>query len=98
MNSPTWRRRYFRLLASELRLFKSDSESDAAKPLTTATLAGAIVSEAYEESAVQGSWKLLAGGKVSVERSEAEPEILTGRTERAAKANVAGVLHVRGQP
>lgn len=62
MSSPTWRRRYFHLLSSELRLFKSDSD---ARPLTTVTLSGARVSEAYEESAVQGSWKLEAGGKVS---------------------------------
>jgi hypothetical protein len=64
MNSPTWRRRYFHLLASELRLFKSDSESDTARALTTVPLGGAKISEAYEESAVQGSWKLEAGNKV----------------------------------
>ncbi|KLT42406.1 hypothetical protein CC85DRAFT_285505 [Cutaneotrichosporon oleaginosum] len=63
MNSPTWRRRYFHLLASELRLFKSDSENDTAKALTTVGLSGAKISEAYEESAVQGSWKLETGGK-----------------------------------
>lgn len=70
MSSPTWRRRYFHLLAPELRLYKSDSEADAARPLTTIKLEGARVSEAYEESAVQGSWKLTAGGKVSERASE----------------------------
>lgn len=72
MSSPTWRRRYFHLLAPELRLYKSDSEADAGKPLTTIKLEGARVSEAYEESAVQGSWKLAAGGKVSASRGRAQ--------------------------
>ncbi|BEJ17821.1 hypothetical protein CspHIS471_0700890 [Cutaneotrichosporon sp. HIS471] len=63
MNSPTWRRRYFHLLASELRLFKSDSESDTGRALTTVPLGNAKISEAYEESAVQGSWKVEAGNK-----------------------------------
>ncbi|GMK58102.1 hypothetical protein CspeluHIS016_0501340 [Cutaneotrichosporon spelunceum] len=63
MNSPTWRRRYFHLLAAELLLFKSDSESDTGRPLTSVRLDTAKINEAYEESAVQGSWKLEAGAK-----------------------------------
>ncbi|KAL1412994.1 hypothetical protein Q8F55_000743 [Vanrija albida] len=56
MQSMTWRRRYFHLLEHELQMFKTDHE---ARPITVATLsAAAKVSHTYEESQVQGSWKL----------------------------------------
>lgn len=59
MQSMTWRRRYFHLLAHELQMFKTDHE---ARPITVAPLgSSAKVSHTYEESQVQGSWKLRAG-------------------------------------
>jgi len=65
MTSLTWRRRYFHLLGDELRMYKSDV--DAGKPpLVVVPLAGALVSETYEDSQVKGSWRLRDGkGEVS---------------------------------
>lgn len=53
----TWRRRYFLLLARELRLFKGEGDDS---PINTVTLGGKteIDHDVYEESQVRGAWKI----------------------------------------
>lgn len=57
--SFAWRRRFFHLLAEEMKLFKGDRDGEA--PLLVVKLPGAVVSTSYEDSQVRGSWKLQDG-------------------------------------
>ncbi|RXK38698.1 hypothetical protein M231_04008 [Tremella mesenterica] len=59
-SSSIWRRRWFRLLARELVLFKSQSDE---KPILIISLIGAKISQIYEESQIQDSFKLSCDGK-----------------------------------
>ncbi|TYJ51643.1 hypothetical protein B9479_007777 [Cryptococcus floricola] len=56
--SMTWRRRHFQLLPTEMRLFKNESD---AKPMQTIFFGpSTTISEAYEESQVKDSFKLVS--------------------------------------
>ncbi|KAK8845606.1 hypothetical protein IAR55_006322 [Kwoniella newhampshirensis] len=58
--SMTWRRRYFHLLSTEMRLFKTEGDD---KPIQTIYFgSGSAVSEQYEESQVKDSFKVISDG------------------------------------
>ncbi|WWD22553.1 hypothetical protein CI109_107046 [Kwoniella shandongensis] len=58
--SMTWRRRYFHLLSTEMRLFKTEGD---AKPIQTIYFGSkSSVSETYEESQVKDSFKVISDG------------------------------------
>ncbi|ODN96231.1 hypothetical protein I350_08229 [Cryptococcus amylolentus CBS 6273] len=56
--SMTWRRRHFQLLPTEMRLFKNEGD---AKPIQTIFFGpSTTISEAYEESQVKDSFKVIS--------------------------------------
>ena len=96
LKSVVWRRRWFNLYAHEIRLFKAESvsgglaklrlETDGkdAKPIQVVPLGkDARVSQKYEESQVQGSFKVI--DQMGEVRS---------RTHCNDKKLTAGLVHV----
>ncbi|ORY25057.1 hypothetical protein BCR39DRAFT_545188 [Naematelia encephala] len=58
--SMIWRRRYFQLFPGEMRLFKAELDE---KPIQIIHLgAASSVSQTYEESQIQGSFKVVSSG------------------------------------
>ncbi|WVQ76120.1 hypothetical protein IAR50_005763 [Cryptococcus sp. DSM 104548] len=59
--SMTWRRRHFQLLSTEMRLFKNEGDS---KPIQTIFFGPSTsISEAYEESQVKDSFKVVSSSE-----------------------------------